>query len=154
MSQVTIKIGGRSFDVVCQEGEENYLKTAASMLDEEAQKLESAGARITESRMLLMAGLLLADRTAASEEKLSKTNNTPFYEAPNSEIMESDSILDAKLKAAELEISNLKSQISNQNITSNKDTDINQINLETVQLEMNEAKATISFMLNKVKSLV
>ena len=154
MSQVTIKIGGRSFDVVCQEGEENYLKTAAAMLDEEAQKLESAGARITESRMLLMAGLLLADRTAASEEKLSKTNNTPFYEAPNSKIMESDSILDAKLKAAELEISNLKSQISNQNITSNKDTDINQINLETVQLEMNEAKATISFMLNKVKSLV
>ena len=154
MSQVTIKIGGRSFDVVCQEGEENYLKTAASMLDEEAQKLESAGARITESRMLLMAGLLLADRTAASEEKLSKTNNTPFSEAPNIEIMESDSILDAKLKAAELEISNLKSQISNQNITSNKDTDINQINLETVQLEMNEAKATISFMLNKVKSLV
>ena len=154
MSQVTIKIGGRSFDVVCQEGEENYLKTAAAMLDEEAQKLESAGARITESRMLLMAGLLLADRTAASEEKLSKTNNTPFYEASNSEIMESDSILDAKLKAAELEISNLKSQISNQNITSNKDTDINQINLETVQLEMNEAKATISFMLNKIKSLV
>ena len=154
MSQVTIKIGGRSFDVVCQEGEENYLKTAAAMLDEEAQKLESAGARITESRMLLMAGLLLADRTAASEEKLSKTNNTPFYEAPNSEIMESDSILNAKLKAAELEISNLKSQISNQNITSNKDTDINQINLETVQLEIDEAKATISFMLNKVKSLV
>ena len=154
MSQVTIKIGGRSFDVVCQEGEENYLKTAAAMLDEEAQKLESAGARITESRMLLMAGLLLADRTAASEEKLSKTNNTPFSEAPNIEIMESDSILDAKLKAAELEISNLKSQITNQNITSNKDTDINQINLETVQLEMNEAKATISFMLNKVKSLV
>ncbi|MDC0094678.1 cell division protein ZapA [Amylibacter sp.] len=154
MSQVTIKIGGRSFDVVCQEGEENYLKTAAAMLDEEAQKLESAGARITESRMLLMAGLLLADRTAASEEKLSKKNNTPFYEAPNSEIMESDSTLDAKLKAAELEILNLKSQISNQNITSNKDTDINQVNLETVQLEMNEAKATISFMLNKVKSLV
>ena len=154
MSQVTIKIGGRSFDVVCQEGEENYLKTAAAMLDEEAQKLESAGARITESRMLLMAGLLLADRTAASEEKLSKTNNTPFSEAPNSEIMESDSILDAKLKAAELEISNLKSQISNQNITSIKDIDINQINLETVQHEMNEAKATISFMLNKVKSLV
>jgi len=154
MSQVTIKIGGRSFDVVCQEGEENYLKTAAAMLDEEAQKLESAGARITESRMLLMAGLLLADRTAASEEKLSKTNNTPFSEAPNSESMEFDSILDAKLKAAELEISNLKSQISNQNMTSNKDTDINQIILETAQLEMNEAKATISFMLNKVKSLV
>ena len=154
MSQVTIKIGGRSFDVVCQEGEENYLKTAASMLDEEAQKLESAGTRITESRMLLMAGLLLADRTAASEEKLNKTNNASFPEASDSEILKHDSILDAKLKAAELEILNLKSQISNQNITSDKDTDINKGNLETVQLEIDEAKATISFMLNKVKSLV
>jgi cell division protein ZapA (FtsZ GTPase activity inhibitor) len=154
MSQVTIKIGGRSFDVVCQEGEENYLKTAASMLDEEAQKLESAGTRITESRMLLMAGLLLADRTAASEEKLSKRNDASFSETSDSEISKYDKILDAKLKAAELEILNLKSQISNQNITSDKDTDINKSNLETIQLEIDEAKATISFMLNKVKSLV
>ena len=53
-----------------------------------------------------------------------------------------------------MEISNLKSQISNQHISSDKDTDNNQINLETVQLEIDEAKATISFMLNKVKSLV
>ena len=66
MSQVTIQICGRSFDVFCQDGEESYLKTAAAMLYQEAQKLESSGARITESRMLLMAGLLLADRTAAS----------------------------------------------------------------------------------------
>jgi len=154
MSQVTIIIGGRSFDVVCQEGEENYLKTAAAMLDEEAQKLESAGARITESRMLLMAGLLLADRTAASEEKLSKKNDATYSEASDSKISKHNSILDTKLKAAELEISNLKSQISNQHITSDKDTDNNQINLETVQLEIDEAKATISFMLNKVKSLV
>ena len=154
MSQVTIKIGGRSFDVVCQEGEENYLKTAAAMLDEEAQKLESAGARITESRMLLMAGLLLADRTAASEEKLSKRNDASYSEASDSEISKHNSILDTKLKAAELEISNLKSQISNQHISSDKDTDNNQINLETVQLEIDEAKATISFMLTKVKSLV
>ena len=61
---------------------------------------------------------------------------TPFSEAPDSEISKHNSILDAKLKAAELEISNLKSQISNQHISSDKDTDINQINLETVQLEI------------------
>ena len=119
------------------------------------RKLESAGARITESRMLLMAGLLLADRTAASEEKLSKRNDASIsLKHQILKLSEHDSILDAKLKAAELEISNLKSQISNQHISSDKDTDINQINLETVQLEIDEAKATISFMLNKVKSLV
>jgi len=154
MSQVTIKIGGRSFDVVCQEGEENYLKTAAAMLDEEAQKLESAGTRITESRMLLMAGLLLADRTAASEEKLSKYNNTSLSGPKNSEVMENISILEAKLKTAELEISDLKLQSSKQNISLKSDTDINQVNQEKVQLEIAEAKATMSFMVNKVKSLM
>jgi cell division protein ZapA (FtsZ GTPase activity inhibitor) len=154
MSQVTIKIGGRSFDVVCQEGEENYLKTAAAMLDEEAQKLESAGARITESRMLLMAGLLLADRTAASEEKLTKVSNDSFSDSSNSEIMEHASILETKLKAAELEISNLKSQnLSQSNIP---DVDRNNDNSELLdlRLKIEDAEATIIFMLNRVKSLI
>lgn len=154
MSQVTIQIGGRSFDVVCQEGEENYLKAAAVMLDEEAQKLESAGTRITESRMLLMAGLLLADRTAASEEKLAKNNNTSLSGSINSEVMENSSNLELKLKTAELEILNLKSQLSKQNTSSNEGANNNQNDQENVQLELEEAKATVNFMLNKVKSLV
>ena len=110
MSQVTIEIGGRSFDVVCQEGEESYLKTAAAMLDQEAQKLESAGSRITESRMLLMAGLLLADRTAASEEKLTANDTNAFSDSTNSEIMEHASKLEAKLKEVEAELSIIKAQ--------------------------------------------
>ena len=82
MSQVTIKIGGRSFEVVCQEGEEEYLHAAAAMLDEEAQKLDGGGARVTESRMLLMSGLLLADRTAAIEEKVkTSSKSTPDNES-------------------------------------------------------------------------
>jgi cell division protein ZapA len=154
MSQITIKIGGRSFDVVCQEGEENFLKTAAAMLDEEAQKLQSAGARITESRMLLMAGLLLADRTAASEEKLSKRNDASFSDASDSEILKNNSILDTKLKAAEFEISNLKSQISIQNISAEQDIDINKDNVDKINLEIEEARNTINFMVNRVKSLI
>ncbi len=70
MPDVTIQIGGRGFDVSCQEGEESYLHTAAKMLDEEAQVLSDQIGRMPESRMLLMAGLLLADKTAAVEDKI------------------------------------------------------------------------------------
>lgn len=70
MPEVTISIGGRQFEVACQEGEENFLHAAAKMLDTEAQTLASQTGRIPEPRMLLMAGLMLADKTAAVEDKL------------------------------------------------------------------------------------
>ncbi len=70
MTEVTIHIGGRGFDVSCQPGEENYLLAAAKMLDDEAQILSDQIGRMPESRMLLMAGLMLADKTAAVEDKI------------------------------------------------------------------------------------
>lgn len=72
MPEVTIEIGGRSFDVACQEGEEPYLTAAAGMLDAEAQRLSDQIGRVPEPRMLLMAGLMLADRTASVEDRISE----------------------------------------------------------------------------------
>ena len=70
MPQVNISIGGRTFDVACQDGEEHFLQTAANMLDTEASALSSQSGRMPESRMLLMSGLMLADRTAGLEDKV------------------------------------------------------------------------------------
>ncbi|SFM26175.1 cell division protein ZapA [Shimia aestuarii] len=70
MPEVEIEIGGRVFEVACQDGEQHYLQSAAKMLDTEAQVLTSQTGRIPEARMLLMAGLMLADKTAGVEDKL------------------------------------------------------------------------------------
>lgn len=70
MPEVEITIGGRSFEVACQDGEEHYLRAAAKMLDEEASVLTAQIGRIPEPRMLLMAGLMLADKTAGLQDKL------------------------------------------------------------------------------------
>lgn len=70
MPDMTIEIGGKSFTVACQDGEESFLKSAADLLDREAQVLMSTGARLTQDRMLLMAGLMLADKTISAEEEL------------------------------------------------------------------------------------
>ena len=70
MPEVTISIGGRNFEVACQAGEEEYLYAAAKMLDEEAQVLSDQVGRMPEARMLLMAGLMLADKTASMEDKV------------------------------------------------------------------------------------
>lgn len=72
MPEVRINIGGRQFEVACQEGEESYLHSAAKMLDDEAQVLSDQVGRMPEARMLLMAGLLLADKTASVEDKITE----------------------------------------------------------------------------------
>lgn len=70
MPDLDITIGGKVFRVACQEGEEHFLRAAAQMLDAEAQPLLAQMGRLPEARMLLMAGLMLADRAAASEDEL------------------------------------------------------------------------------------
>lgn len=75
MPEVEIGIGGRRFEVSCQEGEEKFLQAAASMLDAEASVLTDQIGRLPEARMLLMAGLMLADKTAGAEDKLRAAEN-------------------------------------------------------------------------------
>lgn len=69
MPEVRVTIGGRDFEVACQEGEEHFLHTAAKLLDEEASVLSDQVGRMPEARMLLMAGLMLADKTASVEDR-------------------------------------------------------------------------------------
>ena len=70
MPEVKIEIGDRQFEVACNAGEEDYLHAAARMLDEEAAVLVAQIGRVPEARMLLMAGLMLADKTSALQDKL------------------------------------------------------------------------------------
>ena len=70
MPEVTIAIGGREFADVCQEGAQNFLTQAAQLLDAEASLLGDQLGRMPETRMLLMAGLMLADKAAGLEEQM------------------------------------------------------------------------------------
>lgn len=74
MPHVEIAIGGRTFEVACQEGEEHFLQSAAAMLNSEAEHLSSQIGRMPEARMLLMAGLMLADKTAGLEDKVRESD--------------------------------------------------------------------------------
>ena len=70
MPELEVQIGGRTFHVACQTGEEHFLRAAAQMLDTEAKPIVEQMGRIPEARMLLMAGLLIADKAAGTEDEL------------------------------------------------------------------------------------
>jgi cell division protein ZapA len=86
MPQVAIQIGGRTFEVACQPGEEAFLQSAAQMLDNEASPLIAQVGRMPESQMLLMAGLLLADKSIAMEERLKAAEEAAQVEPTRVEV--------------------------------------------------------------------
>jgi len=72
MPEIKVSIGGREFEVACQPGEEHFLKSAAQLLDNEATVLSSQIGRLPEARMLLMSGLMLADKRQAWKNRCAR----------------------------------------------------------------------------------
>ena len=73
MPEVAINIGDKKFTVTCQPGEESALEAAASLLNDEASFLVSEIGQLSEQKLLLMSGLMLADKMTSQAEKLAKT---------------------------------------------------------------------------------
>lgn len=67
MGEVTISVAGRAYQVICEDGEEDRLNAIASRVDQEAQAFGDATPSLSESRLLLMCSLLLADKLDEAE---------------------------------------------------------------------------------------
>ena len=76
MPELILEIGGRVFEVACEPGQEASLERAGRLLDAEAVRIGDAG-RSTEKRMLLLAGLMLADTMTGVEEQLPRHRGAP-----------------------------------------------------------------------------
>ena len=74
MTELEISIGGRLFSVACDNEEQEKVKEAASLINEEADSIQSQLGRLPESKMLLLSSLMIADRLVdvENESKLFK----------------------------------------------------------------------------------
>lgn len=72
MADVEFVIGHKEYSVSAQDGEERLLQRAAAILDGEARQILEQAGRMPEPRLLLLAGLMLADRFATMEERAEK----------------------------------------------------------------------------------
>ena len=73
MAQVTVSVNGKSYQVACDDGQEERVRGLAKHLDEKvavfAQKLGQMG----EARLLLLAGIAVADELAEATDTLRRT---------------------------------------------------------------------------------
>ena len=61
MGQVTVRVGGYSHPVSCEDGQEAHLVALAAEVDRRVASVKTMGGSYGEPRLLLLAALLLAD---------------------------------------------------------------------------------------------
>ncbi|HEY8612538.1 MAG TPA: cell division protein ZapA [Roseomonas sp.] len=61
MGQVTVRVGGYSHPVSCEDGQEAHLIALAGEVDRRVASVKTMGGSYGEPRLLLLAALLLAD---------------------------------------------------------------------------------------------
>ena len=61
MGQVRITLNGRGYDIACDDGQEEHVMRLANALSERVDQFVTANGQVGEARLLLMAGLLMAD---------------------------------------------------------------------------------------------
>ena len=61
MAQLAITINGRSYDIACEEGQERHLSELGAYIDKRVKDLVASVGQIGDTRLLVMASLLIAD---------------------------------------------------------------------------------------------
>lgn len=81
MAEVTLTINGRNYTVACDDGQEPHLRTLAAHIDECVGDLVEAVGQVGESRLLVMAGLMVADELADAYGRISELETASAAEA-------------------------------------------------------------------------
>ena len=66
MAHVIVQVNGRPYTMQCPDGEEDHLRELAELLDSEVQRVKQSVGNVGDIRMLVMAGLMVADRLSES----------------------------------------------------------------------------------------
>lgn len=98
MGQVRITLNGRGYDIACEDGQEEHVMRLANAMSERVNQLVAANGQVGEARLLLMAGLLMADDLHSERAKAAATvatSTAPAAEADSTSGSNNDSVQQA-----------------------------------------------------------
>lgn len=70
MAQVEVTINGRTYEIVCDDGEEDHVASLGRFVDEKVAQLVSSVGQAGDTRLLVMAALLISDELSDAYRKL------------------------------------------------------------------------------------
>ena len=82
MGQVSITVGGRNYQVACDDGQEQHLIKLAGYLEKKMDELNSSIGTIGDTRLMLMASLIITDELFEQKNRMDQTK-TKFVSSNN-----------------------------------------------------------------------
>jgi cell division protein ZapA len=70
MAHVTVSINGKHYRMACDDGQEAHLTTLAERLDETIEELKGAFGEVGDTRLAVMAGIVMTDKLSEVERRL------------------------------------------------------------------------------------
>lgn len=70
MSEVTVTINGREYQVACEDGQEEHLSKLSRYVDTKMAELVASVGQIGDARLLVMTGLMIADELSDAYEQI------------------------------------------------------------------------------------
>ncbi len=99
MAHVSVTVNARSYTLACDDGEEEHLKQLAGYLDHHIQELADNIGPVGETRLMLMAGLMVADELSGALDRLNKV------EQELKDLRDSREEISTRMRSAEREAS-------------------------------------------------
>ena len=99
MAHVIVEVNGQPYTMQCPDGEENHLRELAKLLDTEVTRIKQSVGTVGDIRLLVMSGLMLADRLSESMRRVEA------LEEEVRDILVSRVALEAQSKALEIRLS-------------------------------------------------
>ena len=75
MSQLEVTINGKSYQIICDDGQEAHLAELGEYLEKRVQELVSSIGQVGDTRLLVMTALMIADELAQVHADLKKTDD-------------------------------------------------------------------------------
>ncbi len=94
MAQLTIDVNGRSYAVGCEDGQEAHLRSLAATVDRQVRQVSAEVGPLGETRLLLMAALMLADELSLAKGR------TTVVEAEMGRLREAQMVTEGAAAAA------------------------------------------------------
>jgi cell division protein ZapA len=74
MGQISVTLNGRAYLLECGDGEEQHLLSLSKVMGEHIESLKTRFGQIGDDRLMLMAGLMVADELAETKARLAEVS--------------------------------------------------------------------------------
>src|SRR5207244_2293845 len=75
MGQVTVPVNGRSYAIICDDGQEPRIRRLAQYIDAKVGEFVANVGQVGEARLLLLAALVIADELSDTNDTLQQERN-------------------------------------------------------------------------------